>query len=207
MRMLPRRVCAAGRRLGSVAICALAAHAAVYGAWRPDDGVHGYFGWYEPLVLGLALAAAAVLAAALALAVLSRWRPALGRAPAALVSLLGEDRRPGAAAVRLVPWGAAWLVGQETLERSLAVGAPAPAAIDAVAWLIALAALTACSYALDLIAYWSRRLVRRALGGRGVRGAPGRAAARAAAPAAVDRRRRSPLAERRALRAPPPARA
>jgi hypothetical protein len=206
MRTLPRGVCAAGRRLGPVAICALAAHAALYGAWRPSDPAHGYFGWYEPVVLGLALAAAVVLAVALAMAGLSRWRPTLARAPAALVRALGAGERPGPAAARLVPWGVAWLLGQETLERSLAAGAPAPAALDAAAWLLALAALTACAYALDLIGDWSRRLVRGALGRGDGRRVGGEAPPPAVAPAFAPRRRRPPLAGRRAERAPPTAR-
>jgi len=41
-------------RLVSAAVCALGAHALLYGTFRPGDGMHGYFGWYEP---ALALAA------------------------------------------------------------------------------------------------------------------------------------------------------
>jgi hypothetical protein len=205
MRAQPSRIPAAARRLAPVAICALVAHAALYGGWRPAGAAHAYFRWYEPVVLGLALGAAALLVAVLALAALSRRRPALGRWPAAIAGALGSDQRPGPAAARLVPWGAAWLLGQESLERSLAAGTAAPAALDAVAWLVALAALTACAYALDWLGYWSRRLV------RGVLGRPDRprvgdgAVARAVAPAAVDLRRRPPLADRRGLRAPPTA--
>jgi hypothetical protein len=194
---------AAVHRLAPVAVCALVAHAALYGAWRPVDAGHAYLGWYEPVVLGLALAAAALLAAALGLAALSLWRPSLARGPAALVDALGSAGRPGSSAMRLVPWGAAWLLAQETLERSLTSGGPAPAALDAAAWLLALGALTACAYALEWLAYWSRRLVRGALGQGDGRRVGGGAAARAVAPAAVDLRRRSPMAERRGLRAPP----
>jgi len=185
-----------------VAICALVAHAALYGAWRPAGAAHAYFRWYEPAVLVVALAGGAMLAAALALAALARRWPSLGRWPAAFAGAL-DAGRPDQAAMWLVPWGVAWLAGQETLERSLTAGSFAPAVLDGSAWLIALAVITACAYALDWLGYWSRRLV------RGVLGRPGRprpadgAVARAVAPAAVDRRRRAPLADRRALRAPP----
>src|SRR5207244_6318301 len=97
----PSRVSAAARRLVPVAVCALVAHAALYGALRPADAEHAYFRWYEPVVLGLALAGGAVLVAALALAALSRWRPELGRLPAALVGGRDAGERPGAAAGRL----------------------------------------------------------------------------------------------------------
>jgi hypothetical protein len=202
MRALTSTASAAARRMAPVAMCALVAHAALYGAWRPAGAEHAYFRWYEPAVLALAVAGATMLAAALALAVLARRWPALGRWPAAFAGAL-DAGHPGQAAVRLVPWGVAWLVGQETVERSITAGSLAPAVLDASAWLIALGVLTACAYALDWLGYWSRRLVRGVLGRPGRPRAADGAVARAVAPAAVDRRRRAPLADRRAMRAPP----
>ena len=39
-----------GRWFVASMVCALVAHAAVYRSLVPDDGLHGYFGWYVPLV-------------------------------------------------------------------------------------------------------------------------------------------------------------
>src|SRR5262249_47943627 len=48
-------------RLVSAAICALGAHALLYGSFRPAGGVHGYLGWYEPLLALVAIAAVVIV--------------------------------------------------------------------------------------------------------------------------------------------------
>src|SRR5690242_11381350 len=101
------------RRLPAAALCALAAHALVYGTFAPADGMHGYFGWYEPLVGMLSVGAVVALLAFFGMA----W---LGRMP---------RLRPGpAVSARSLAFATfVFLVGQETLERSLASGSFAPA--------------------------------------------------------------------------------
>ena len=94
-------------RLIPAAVCALGAHALLYGSFRPADGLHGYLGWYEP---------------ALAVAAIAARRPAR---PASLRSRLpiGETARG------LATWALFVVLAQESLERSLQVGHPAFAAM------------------------------------------------------------------------------
>ena len=61
MGRVPGRVLRPLLRLGPVALCALTAHAVLYRSLLPEDGVHGYFGWYEPLIAFLSAASAAVI--------------------------------------------------------------------------------------------------------------------------------------------------
>ena len=59
------------------AFVALAAHAALWGAWAPADGTHAYFGWYEPLLAGVGTACLVAMVALVAAAALStRFRAA-----------------------------------------------------------------------------------------------------------------------------------
>src|SRR5438128_1598006 len=59
LRATPQRYASdVAMRLLPAAVCALGAHALLYGSFRPADGAHGYLGWYEP---ALALAAIAAL--------------------------------------------------------------------------------------------------------------------------------------------------
>src|SRR5215208_6852959 len=44
-------------RLLFAAVCALGGHAVLYGTFRPGDGLHGYFGWYEPALAVVSLVA------------------------------------------------------------------------------------------------------------------------------------------------------
>jgi hypothetical protein len=115
-------------RLLPAAICALAAHALLYGSFRPADGLHGYLGWYEP---ALALAAIAVV-------VLIR--------PVALRSRLpiGETAR------RLASRALVIVLVQESLERSLQVGHPTVVAMTPSGWLVLVAGLAATAFALAL---------------------------------------------------------
>src|SRR4051794_5017507 len=115
-------------RLLPAAICALAAHALLYGSFRPTDGVHGYLGWYEP----------ALAVAAIAVVVLIR--------PVALRSRLpiGETARS------LMLRALVLVLVQESLERSLQVGHPAVAALSPSGWLVLVVGLAATAFALAL---------------------------------------------------------
>jgi hypothetical protein len=115
-------------RLLPAAICALGAHALLYGSFRPADGVHAYLGWYEP---ALALAAIAVV-------VLIRPVSLRSRLP------IGETARG------LVSRALVIVLVQESLERSLQVGHPAVAAMTPSGWLVLVAGLAATALALAL---------------------------------------------------------
>jgi hypothetical protein len=116
------------RRLIPAAICALGAHALLYGSFRPNDGLHGYLGWYEP-VLAVAAIAAVVLV-----------RPASLR-----------SRLPIADTARgLATWALLIVLAQESLERSVQVGHPAVAALTPSGWLVLVIGVTATAFALAL---------------------------------------------------------
>jgi len=192
------------RKLGQllpVAVCALGAHVAVYRSLFPSTGTHAYLAWYEPLVAGLSVASLVTFAALLLAAVLGRssLRRAVTRV---LAPASGRTAPTPVRAARLALASIAFLVCQETLERSLtegrfAVAGFAPPDILLVLALVAvLAGLVAlversCSH---LVAFVARRSPRLAVGGLPV-----------SVPAArlLAARRRHPLAERRGLRAPP----
>src|SRR6059058_3584948 len=112
-------------RLLPAAVCALGAHALLYGSFRPADGAHGYLGWYEP-----ALALAAVI--------LIR--------PVALRSRLpiGDTARALATRALVI------VIVQESLERSIQVGHPAVAAMTPSGWLVLFAGLAATALVLAL---------------------------------------------------------
>ena len=115
-------------RLLPAAICALGAHALLYGSFRPADGVHGYLGWYEP----------ALALAAIAFVVLIRPASLRSRLP------IGETARG------LVSRALVIVLVQESLERSLQVGHPAVAAMTPSGWLVLVAGLAATAFALAL---------------------------------------------------------
>jgi hypothetical protein len=115
-------------RLLSAAICALGAHALLYGSFRPADGVHGYLGWYEP-----ALAVVAILAVVVV-------RPARLR-----------TRLPLGDAVRVLSTPALVLVLlQESLERSLQLGHPAVVSMTPSGWLVLLVGIVGTALVLAL---------------------------------------------------------
>ena len=185
------------RRILLAAVCALVAHAAAFGTLWPHDGVHRYFGWYEPLVAALSLGAIAGLALLLAAVVVARARGLRLRLPGLPVA----DRSLGALTAEIAVSGLVYLVIQESLERSLALGAPALGAFGPGQWLVVFAALGSAALVLALAVRVARAAVRVAAGRR---------------PAAVEHRdglawsvvvgqeRRSrPLAVGPALRAPP----
>jgi hypothetical protein len=167
-------------RLVASAVCALAAHAVVYGTLSPADGAHRYFGWYQPLSLAC-LAALVALLAVPRLRSFVPWRP---------VSVSATARSLAASSL-------AFLVAQESLERTLSSGHAAFVAFTPSQWLLVLLAVAAAALALSFA----------------LRAVLGRAAA-TSAPAPISsavswsvrsmgRRRPRPLADRFALRAPP----
>ena len=200
--MRPLRAFVGGLRLLlPVALCALAGHLALYRTLLPSTGAHAYLAWYEPVVAGLSLVSIAVFAVLLGAAAFGRH--SLRRTVVRMLVPATETPLPATTrAVRLALASVAFLVTQETFERSISVGHLSPAGFDSpqivlvLAVVAALAALLAafersCS---ELVALVARGLPRVAL-----RLAP------LTIPAVrpVVARRRNPLAELRGLRAPP----
>jgi hypothetical protein len=189
------------RQLLPVALCALGGHFALYRSLRPSTGDHAYLAWYEPLVVGLTLAALIAFAALLLAAVLGRDR--LQRA--VVRTLLPATARPLPAsvrAVRLMLASVAFLAAQETFERTLAEGRLAPAAFSSSQVLFVLVVLASLATLVALVERSCSQLI--ALVARPARLARSRATG---LPFPVERplagRRRNPLAELRGLRAPP----
>ena len=183
-RMRPARRFVGGlRHLLPVALCALGGHLALYRTLLPSTGDHAYLAWYEPLVAGLTIAGLAAFGAA---AARGRARPRVA-APRRRARAAAGDRAAAARdrpRVRLALASVAFLVVQETIERTLAEGRARPAAFGpsqlllVLAVVAALAALVAlversCSQLIALVARSRTRValrVRRAV-------LPGRAAA------------------------------
>jgi hypothetical protein len=189
---------------GSLAIllCALSAHAAAYRSFWPSDGVHGYFGWYEPLVAILSGAAVVVVIAFLLLGLHAR-----GAAP---------SRRQRTLLAWLRPWRGSSLVGgglaaaalgflliQETVERSLSLGRFALASFPASTWLIVLASVTLVGALLTFLARWCTQLVEIILGGPDRRGFSTDFEPPLEPRRPAPRRRPNPLATGLGMRAPP----
>jgi hypothetical protein len=188
------------RRLLPVPLCALGAHAVLYRSFFPAGGSHAYFGWYEPFVGALSLGAL------VALAVLAGAALVGGEGPRRLLrgalSAPGREVSLATRSTRLALASLAFLIAQETLEHSLALGRPSAAAFPAASVLVLPLALAAISLTIALVERSCRQLVALALG----RASLPRVYAvltvlRALRPARV--RRRHPLASLRGLRAPP----
>ena len=166
-------------RLLPAAVCALGAHALLYGTFRPGDGLHGYFGWYEPAVAVASLAAVVLL------------RPAWLRTR---LSIEESARRVSTTALLV-------LLAQESLERSLQSGHPAFAVMTPSQWLVLLAGICATALVLALALRAGHVVVSLLRARRPIRGlahpVPGWSVV------TVTRGPARPLAERFALRAPP----
>ena len=191
-------------RVLPVPVCALAGHVVLFGgSLVPADGRHGYFGWYEPFVGALSFVS---LLSLVALMIVSagggdRVRRRVARWVAPLDSssrMVLVDR-----GVVLVLSSAAFLYLQESIETSVAVGRVMPALIPPAHLFVLLLALAAFAAVVARVEWWCRRVVAR-LAGRS-RSAGRHVALPRLVPVAVQGRcrRRSPLAERRGLRAPP----
>jgi hypothetical protein len=164
-------------RLLSAAVCVLGAHALMYGTFRPGDGLHGYFGWYEP---ALALAS---------LATLLVLKPACLRTRLAI----------GEAARRLSTTALVILLVQESLERSLQSGQPAFAVLTPSQWLVLLAGVAATALVLAFALRAGQVAVALLTRERTIRGRT----LNFWSVVTVSRRVARPLAHRFALRAPP----
>jgi hypothetical protein len=176
-----RRFVGGLRHLLPVALCALGGHLALYRTLLPSTGDHAYLAWYEPLVAGLTIA----VLAAFGLLLLS--------------AVLGRD---AVRAVRLALAGVAFLVVQETIERTLTEGRAAPAVFGPSQLLVVLAVVAVLAALVALVERSCTQLI--ALVARSSKRVALRSAAQsfpAARPLLV--RRRNPLAELRGLRAPP----
>ena len=194
---MPRLASRLTSRAVLAAVCALAAHAAAYGTLWPQDGAHGYFGWYEPLVAAVSISSVAGLVLLLVLVVVVRRcgrRPRLAVPPVA-------DRPLGPLTVEIAVSGLAYLIVQESLERSMAQGAPRLGAFAPGQWLVVLAVLGSAALVLAVALRVAGAAVRVALGRP-----PAPAARRDGFAWSVvvgEARRSRPLAVGRALRAPP----
>ena len=113
-------------RLIPAAVCALGAHALLYGTFRPEDGLHGYLGWYEPAV------------AIVALAVLVVVRPTCLRTRLPI----GETARSLSMTTFFV------LFVQESIERSVQTSQPAFAVMTPSQWLVLLVGVAATALLL-----------------------------------------------------------
>jgi hypothetical protein len=164
-------------RLLSAAVCALGAHAILYGTFRPGDGLHGYFGWYEPALALVSL-----------LTVLA-FRPVWLRT----ASPVGETARRLGTTALLV------LLPQESLERSLQAGQPAFAAFTPSQLLVLLLGIAVTALVLAFALRASQAVVALLLRVRPLRAWNVVRWSVVVVPARSAR----PLAERFALRAPP----
>jgi hypothetical protein len=174
-------------------VCALAVHALVYRSVAPPG--HGYFTWYEPLVGGLSLVALTLIGAVAAAALLGR-EGGRGRRLVRFLPATGPRT-----AARLAGASVAVLLVQESLERSLQARTPLVAAFAPWTWCLIVAAAFAFASLLVLASRACASVVEHAL--RGERPAPRAAPVAAVVRADLLPRRRKPLADRRALRAPP----
>jgi len=197
--MLRRRLVISLTRLPSVAVCALATHALVYRTLWPSDGMHGYFGWYEPVVAAVSLTALAGLLGFVAVAWLARQ---CGR-PLRPIALIDSSNTFGSTARSLGASSLVFLVVQESAERSVDAGHPALQVFTPSEWLVLLGGLAATSALLAVGLRLATVVVDRVLASAPPR-APGHPQATIGwnVVTFVSRRLR-PLAERFALRAPP----
>jgi hypothetical protein len=164
-------------RLLSAAVCALGAHAVLFGTFRPHDGMHGYFGWYEPAIAVVALGALVLL------------RPPWLR-----------TRLPIGETVRRISTGALFfLLAQESLERSLMSGQPVFAVLTPAQWLVLLAGIFATALVLALALRAGQAVAALVMRTRATRAG----AFTGWSIVTVAPRPARPLAERFALRAPP----
>jgi hypothetical protein len=113
-------------RLIPASVCALGAHSLLYGTFRPGDGLHGYFGWYEPALAVVSLAA------------LLAVRPARLRTRLPI----GETARSLSTTTLFL------LLAQESLERTLQARHPAFAALTPSQWLVLIVGVAATALLL-----------------------------------------------------------
>lgn len=194
--MEPRLAFRITGRLLLAAVCAFAAHVAAYRTLWPQDGLHGYLGWYEALVAGLSLAATAGIAVFVVLALQARRG---GRVPFAITEM--PQRPLGSRIVGIGVSGVVYLIVQESVEQSVTAGSPQFASLTPGQWLAVIVAVLAAGLALACVLRLGEAVVELVLSG-----APVPAARRCAPTWSVtvgEVRRGRPLALHSALRAPP----
>src|SRR4051812_24676553 len=172
-------------RLGSVLLCALAAHAVVWRSLSPHEDETAYAHAYQPLI---GIAGLGALAAVTVLAVVAVSR---GRASVAFAS----------AALALAAGASGWIELQESAERSLSAGHVTLFEPSARTWAMLVLAALVAALAVTAARHAGAAIIRRlssrpVFHGRRVRPLRTR-------PAAVCPARRSVLSLRRGLRAPP----
>jgi hypothetical protein len=185
------------RRVPAAAVCALAAHALIYGTLTPSDGAHGYFAWYEPAVAGLSVAALVSLIGFLAVAVGARKLGRLPRVAVVVPAPFGRRFRSLAGSTL------AFLLVQESLESSLQAGRPTQLVLTPSQWLLLLAAVAVASAALSVALRACEVVVARMLGATQTLRAAGRRRHVGWTVVTSSPSARRPLAGRFALRAPP----
>jgi hypothetical protein len=190
------------RQVLPVALCALGGHLALYQSLHPSSGDHAYLAWYEPAVLGLSLAGLfafvmLVLAAALGA---GRLREAVTR-----VLLPASQATPttGVRAVRLALASLAFLVAQETVERTQEAGHLVPAAFAPVQVLIVLGAIVALAAIVAVLERSCSRLIALVIAATERLSLTRAAVIASPVPRRPHCRRRNALADLRGLRAPP----
>ena len=190
------------RHVTAVALCALVAHAVAYGSLVPEDGAHGYFTWYAPLVGVLSALSIVVTLLALLTALASGPASRLDVVTRSILPTRSTDGSVFAELFRLAAAALVFLAVQESLERSLSAGRPelVSFAPSTLAFLV-----TAVLFAAAVIALVERALssltdiVLRAARATGWKHLP-----RGWRPAhLVPRARLRPLAVHGGLRAPP----
>jgi len=160
MTAVARGSSALGRWLVAAMACALIAHAAVYHSFVPGDGMHGYFAWYVPVV---AAASACSLLAILVGGLCAGSRPA--RLIGALLPARSTRYRGGSVA-GLASGGLAFLILQESLERSFNGGGLTLATFHASAWPVLMAVLFLTAAAILAVGRTAVVLSERALADR-----------------------------------------
>lgn len=202
MKAVRRAVTAGGGGL-AILVCALATHAAAYRSFWPSDGVHGYFGWYEPLVGVLSGIAGTILLCALALGLRARRNPPSLWQRTLLAWLRPWRGSSPLVGARLAAASLGVLLVQESIERSVSLRQLAVASFPASTWLVVCVSVVVGGTALTFLARWCTQLVGIILS------APPRPAFRSAVrparqPAPPSTRRRpNPLATGLGMRAPP----
>jgi hypothetical protein len=197
--MLLRRLVIPLSRLPPVAVCALATHALVYRTLWPSDGVHGYFGWYEPAVAAASLTALAGLLGFVAVAWLARQS---GR-PLRPIASIDSPNTFATTARSLGASSLVFLLVQESVERSVEAGHPALQVFTPSEWLVLLAGLAATSVLLAVGLRLATVVVARVLASAPPRAPRHRQSTIGWSVVTFVWRRLRPLAERFALRAPP----
>jgi hypothetical protein len=192
------RLRTAASRLPAAVVGALATHALVYRSFWPSDGMHGYFGWYEPAV-GIA-SLVALVGSVLALVVVVAARRAGRPIPSIRTrrSIPLSVRARSASVASLL-----FLLTQESLERSVAAGHPAVAQFQPSEWLLLAAGIATVSFLLAGIARACEFVIGRAIGVKANPRRRGSVRAFRRPSGTVAVRRSHPLANGLGLRAPP----